>query len=1734
MEIREIRMNWGTYTRTKATRLLSLYGVFVCALLVAGGVQAQAPASDDFNACSLGANWVVEDPIGDGTVTLTGVGTANAYLELSVPAGTRHDPYGTNEALRVVQSVADADFQVEARFDSAVDSSFQMQGIVVQQDANDFLRFDVYHNGSDTKLFAATFVNGSANILGNISIADGAPIYLSVTRTGDVWSLQYSYDGAAWGELANFNHVMTVNQVGPFAGNSGANPAFTAQVDYFFNTATPIVPEDGGTPGTPATLTTNVVGQGSIQIDPNQTTFYCGELITVTAIADPGNTFSGWSGDLTGTEVSQQLLMSADGVITATFVPDGTALAITNVVATPGINDVAITWDTNEAANSVVTYGLTPSLELGSVSDPTLVTAHSIQLTGLLPNTQYFFEVYSEEPSTDSDTVTGLSFTTLPEPVAGFVSDSFNACSLDGGVWTLIDPVGDVTIDITGVGSNDAQLTFAIPAGTSHDIWTNGSFAPRAMQSVTDADFDIEVKFDSMVSGRYAMQGILVEQDADNFIRFDFYSTDTQTKIFAATFSSGNVSIEQNVEIAGGAPIWMGVTREGDQWTQWFSYNGIDWTASTSFTHVMTVTSVGPFIGNAGNDAPAFTGQVDYFFDTANPVSPEDGPPGYAPTTLTTTVNGNGSIVSDPNQSSFYCSELITVTAVPDPGYLFQGWGGDLTGSQAEQPLDMSVSRTIDATFVVDSTPLAISNIQIEAGDTQAIVSWTTSKPATSAVAYGTTNAYELGTIADGAFSVNHMIELPNLSPETLYHLQITSVDGLGDSESSGDLTLTTTVLGGFASDDFNSFNLNPVWTFVNPVGDATLAFTGTNTADAHMQVQLPAGSSHDIWRDGNFSGRIMQPSSDVDFTLEVKFESLITSEYQMQGVVVEQDADNYIRFDFYHNGNDCKIFAAVLSGGNASVEINATIPCGFPWYMRVLRVGDVFQQQYSFDGASWITATTFSYPMVVNSVGPFFANAGVNPPAFTGIIDYFFNNVNPIVPEDGTVVVDNFPPNVSNLQHSAGENNIVLSWDTDEPASVIVEYGLTPSYELGTVTDTAFLINHLQQITGLQPATDYYVRINCEDASGNVAQTDLVIPTGAVGTTTGPIVDVWYGDIQEFGLVGLPQPWINILGNVSDTEGVASISYSLNGGLENSLNIGPDNRRLFAAGDFNVDLHIDDLDPGENQLVITAVDNIGNATIKIVTVINSAGATWPLPDTTDWSTMSSLTDRSQVIDGKWSLVQGGIRTLELGYDRLVGLGDTNWTDYEVEVPVTVHFVDEANAYTPQSGGPAVGMIMRWPGHSVGAGQQPYHNFYPLGSICWFRWSQTNPSRYQILGNNGANLDSDTSNPLVVGVEYIFKTRVESIGSTDNYRMKVWRSGDPEPAEWQLNGQQSDPGDPANGCFVLLAHHVDATFGNVTVTPGPFPDTPPLTLSNPQFGAGDDFAIITWDTNYPADSRVDYGLTTAYEVGNEFDATQVTSHTITLTNLEPETTYHYQITSFAGNFETVQLGELTFTTASPGGSTNGGGSDIESDDFSAPSLGSQWTFVDPEGDSSFALVGSGTADAHIEISVPAGNPHDVWSSGNQAARLMQPVSDTDFSATVRFDSEVVDRYQLQGILVEQNEANFIRFDTVSVSSGVRIFAASFLNGSPTVRINDAITLGPTTFLRVQRAGDTWTLSWSSDGVNFNVAGSFTQPLTLTQIGPFAGNAGGGTSPAFTARVDYFFNDDSPVTPEDGS
>ena len=120
------------------------------------------------------------------------------------------------------------------------------------------------------------------------------------------------------------------------------------------------------------------------------------------------------------------------------------------------------------------------------------------------------------------------------------------------------------------------------------------------------------------------------------------------------------------------------------------------------------------------------------------------------------------------------------------------------------------------------------------------------------------------------------------------------------------------------------------------------------------------------------------------------------------------------------------------------------------------------------------------------------------------------------------------------------------------------------------------------------------------------------------------PVINVWYGDTQTFGQVGVPQQWVNVLGDVSDFNEVNTLTYTLNGGAPQPLWMGENIRRLVAPGNFNVEIDYASLNAGANTVTTTATDNNGLQSSHSVKVNYVTGQSWPLPHTINWSTASS------------------------------------------------------------------------------------------------------------------------------------------------------------------------------------------------------------------------------------------------------------------------------------------------------------------------------------------------------------------------------------------------------------------------------------------------------------------------------------------------------------------------------
>jgi chitodextrinase len=112
------------------------------------------------------------------------------------------------------------------------------------------------------------------------------------------------------------------------------------------------------------------------------------------------------------------------------------------------------------------------------------------------------------------------------------------------------------------------------------------------------------------------------------------------------------------------------------------------------------------------------------------------------------------------------------------------------------------------------------------------------------------------------------------------------------------------------------------------------------------------------------------------------------------------------------------------------------------------------------------------------------------------------------------------------------------------------------------------------------------------------------------------------------------------------------------------------------------------------------------------------------------------------------------------------------------------------------------------------------------------------------------------------------------------------------------------------------AGNVSAQSGQVSVTtPAPLDAQPPAISTVASSSITSTGATIAWTTDEPADSQVEYGLSTSYGTMTPLDTNLTQTHSVTLSGLSVNTTYHYRVRSKDAAVNIAVSGDYTFTTA---------------------------------------------------------------------------------------------------------------------------------------------------------------------------------------------------------------------------
>jgi hypothetical protein len=147
-------------------------------------------------------------------------------------------------------------------------------------------------------------------------------------------------------------------------------------------------------------------------------------------------------------------------------------------ISSSGISSTAatITWTTNVAATSQVNYGTTATYGESSTLNSSLVTSHSVTLTGLTASTLYHFQVKSTDASNNQASSTDFTFTTAgvaTPPVISAVASSNITTSGATITWTTnVAATSQVNYGTTATYGQSSTLNSSLV--TSHSVTLTG------------------------------------------------------------------------------------------------------------------------------------------------------------------------------------------------------------------------------------------------------------------------------------------------------------------------------------------------------------------------------------------------------------------------------------------------------------------------------------------------------------------------------------------------------------------------------------------------------------------------------------------------------------------------------------------------------------------------------------------------------------------------------------------------------------------------------------------------------------------------------------------------------------------------------------------------------------------------------------------------------------------------------------------------------------------------------------------------------------------------------------------------------------------------------------------------------------------------------------------------------------------------------------------------------------
>ena len=551
-----------------------------------------------------------------------------------------------------------------------------------------------------------TSTGGTGGSTGRVTVSSPGPYHY-----GDVVTLTANPQAGETFSGWSANVVPTGPTTGEITMNN--NEAVTATFAFINYTLT--VTSTGGTGGSTGRVTVSSPGP-----------YHYGDVVTLTANPQAGETFSGWSANVVPTgPTTGEITMNNNEAVTATFAFINYTLTVTSTGGTGGSTDrVTVSSPGPYHYGDVVTL----------TANPQAGETFSGWSANVVPTGPTTGEITMNNNEAVTATFAFINYTLTVTSTGGTGGSTDRVTVSSPGPYHY----GDV---VTLTANPQAGETFSgwsanvVPTGP-----TTGEITMNNNEAVT-ATFDY-IEYNISITITEPLSGASVNKSPDK-VTYHYGETVTLTAVPGtgeqfASWSGDGVDV-------GGPPPQREITFDGNKAvTATFDY----------IEYTLTVTSAGG-MGGATDRVTVVPSQLTYHYGdvvtlTANPQSGEifaswsgdgvdvGGPPPQREITfdgdkavtanfsfIEYTLNisiiepfpGGGTAVSkSPDQATYHYGEVVALTAVLGTGEIFTGWSGDITDTAISTSITMDSNKSVTATFDKQSVTLNMQVSFLEPG----------------------------------------------------------------------------------------------------------------------------------------------------------------------------------------------------------------------------------------------------------------------------------------------------------------------------------------------------------------------------------------------------------------------------------------------------------------------------------------------------------------------------------------------------------------------------------------------------------------------------------------------------------------------------------------------------------------------------------------------------------------------------------------------------------------------------------------------------------------------------------------------------------------------------------------------------------------------------------------------------------------------------------------------------------